>query len=859
MAYFYLTAATNFGTLTGKAGNDTYEVAGGSLTIDQDVRYGPNTSPTTGPFGTLVVNSALGGSITIDGRAVILIAYNSGTGNVPAAGTTISQGGVSAELLCVMSALNAAPTTAGSAMPTSGFIKCRNKTGGNFASGALTGIGANSRRADRVGWIEIIGDEGQAVSIPRLGSLSILGEWFRPMDSTGVYIDTDGAANQQIQLPAHVANTYFPGVWIETAVGSGVYAEWPNAANYANASIETTEKGRMVWITSGGLMRIGHDGTNTVGRVPVSGCKIRIPNVYLGNTNTTVGYAANSVPDNSASNRFEFNFNSNGAGTIDKASSAWSNTFEQAYSLAISNSAFLCDFRARAASTPISVTHCIVADRDTSGSNGDKAAFTQMFAGGAVEDCVFSRIRGDGSYVYTVRFEGTGLSVKRCRAHTIPLLTDGACYTFYTVGTDSLYQDCESIGGTWLKGSLSSVKFKGTKYASVPYGTVPSSPNIAVWLGGGIERNVTHDGLTWLTAAANSCHPNQYLLQFNDGAFNLKLRNIGTRAAPLDMGSSNVATRLTPMGYQVTGQKVAVQNVFTTATSGSDGAFGSDVGFTKYDLQKVSSLDTDPLILKQSDAALRAIRTPDYPIVGSAAVGLHWADIFLTDTTGAIMILLTDPIAATASQASVRVGTPKFTGSGALIIKNVNDEYEWIMKYFAQGHTALSSLTITYPGTANYDVQFKYDVGAGWSAWQTCDTTNLAAVTIDPAIGVRLGLRLKCTTANPDPITVLRIQTATTTTAQDAVDYPLDPVAITVTGVVAGSRMLLTRTDTDEVLHNDIVTGTSFVQDFDIVDVPIRIELRNASGTPAYKPWFTVGTVTTEGFTTTALQERDDI
>ncbi len=327
MAYFYLTAATNFGSLTGKAGNDTYEIAGGSLTIDQDTRYGPNTTPTTGPIGAMTVNSSLGGSITIDGRAVILIAYNTGTGNVPAAGTTISQGGVSSELLCVMSALNAAPTAAGSAMPTSGFIKCRNKTGGNYAAGALTGIGASARRADRVGWIEIAADEGQGVAVPRIGTLSILGEWFRVMDSGGAYVDTTGVANQQIQLPAHVADTYFPAVWIETAAGSGAYAEWPNAANYVNSSIETTEKGRMVWISSGGLLRIGHDGTNTVGKLPPSGCKIRIPNVYLVNTNTTVGYAANSVPNNWAGSRYKFHFMTTGAGVLDKVSSAWSNIF----------------------------------------------------------------------------------------------------------------------------------------------------------------------------------------------------------------------------------------------------------------------------------------------------------------------------------------------------------------------------------------------------------------------------------------------------------------------------------------------------------------------------------------------------
>ena len=50
---------------------------------------------------------------------------------------------MSAELLGVWSAINTTPTTAGSAMPASGFIKVRNVTGGSFAAGALSGIGGD--------------------------------------------------------------------------------------------------------------------------------------------------------------------------------------------------------------------------------------------------------------------------------------------------------------------------------------------------------------------------------------------------------------------------------------------------------------------------------------------------------------------------------------------------------------------------------------------------------------------------------------------------------------------------------------------------------------------------------------------
>ena len=140
-----------------RAGGDTYNLSLGSiLIVDGDCRFGPNTSETTGPLLNLSITAESGGEFRIDGRGVRLIPYKSGSGNVPAGGTAITQGSTTGSLLGVWSAINVAPTAAGAAMPATGFIKVRQVSGGSsrYGGGALGGITATA-----------LGDTGGALTI----------------------------------------------------------------------------------------------------------------------------------------------------------------------------------------------------------------------------------------------------------------------------------------------------------------------------------------------------------------------------------------------------------------------------------------------------------------------------------------------------------------------------------------------------------------------------------------------------------------------------------------------------------------------------------------------------------------------
>jgi hypothetical protein len=92
-------------------------------------------------------------------------------------------------------------------------------------------------------------------------------------------------------------------------------------------------------------------------------------------------------------------------------------------------------------------------------------------------------------------------------------------------------------------------------------------------------------------------------------------------------------------------------------------------------------------------------------------------------------------------------------------------------------------------------------------------------------------------------------------TSEGATVTIISGAELTVNNLVAGSRIKIVRTDNGTVLENVLEAGTT--RTFSLTYTgEVRVEARNASGTPAYKPWFTIVTVGS-GATVTALQEID--
>lgn len=230
MANQTLTTTANFdeAALTGLNNGETITINAGAMTINSDCRWGQNAAV----FGGITISSTLGGSVTITGSTVWEIAFDASTGNVPTTnaygsnGVTGGTSGATGELLRVWATGSLTPSASGGAMPASGWIKLRTKTGTFQDNETITLPGGatvtvNSATGGKRSWIHVVGVEAATATIPRLGSFTVTGDWYE----LGT---TSGADDQTFQFPVADA---CPAIWVETSAGSGVYEPWLNGGS----------------------------------------------------------------------------------------------------------------------------------------------------------------------------------------------------------------------------------------------------------------------------------------------------------------------------------------------------------------------------------------------------------------------------------------------------------------------------------------------------------------------------------------------------------------------------------------------------------------------------------------------------
>lgn len=85
-------------------------------------------------------------------------------------------------------------------------------------------------------------------------------------------------------------------------------------------------------------------------------------------------------------------------------------------------------------------------------------------------------------------------------------------------------------------------------------------------------------------------------------------------------------------------------------------------------------------------------------------------------------------------------------------------------------------------------------------------------------------------------------------------------VTISVTNIVAGSRIQIYNTTDSVELFNEIVAGTSFTDNYTYTtDKAVRVRLMYVSGVNAYKWWTATGTITAAGLSISASQEVNSV
>lgn len=808
-------AVNYFDAYTGGSVNatlDTYTISANStLTVRTDSYSCPNHTVAFGSLDT-VSFTGQGGTLNFDPTYVRVIAYTGGSGNSPAYGTTITaNNGTTGVFLGAWTTWQVDPIVAGAAIGATGFIKLGGvSTPGNFNAGALTGITATCSGADVQGWIEVRGETTATITVPRIGKVTSTEAWFE----LGT---TNGTRGQIIPCPttATAAGT-FPGVWIETAAGSGVYERFFGAGSQvALSTTRTTAEMKIFWSTTTGI-RLGNDGTNGVGYLPPTGCKVRIPAIILTNcTRSVTGSGARVLPNATIATRQEFVTTSAGYLDFRGVVSQWYMNFSQAFyvkykSCAINDALILSEI-----ASPLDVDDCIVSP--TQAQLNTALQITSCFAGGTIKDSSIWRfsLASSGSYSALINYV-TGVTFNNITIGSLTLRANATtgCITS-TQAVSCTFTNCVLIGGRGLFLGPQKCTFNTPVYYDHTITTTTTSTNgmsVLELTTGGSGNKI--DGVS-LPIAANG--PYTALVTIN-ACYSTKVFNFGTYASKITLNSS-----VTGIGINSAGNNDGIEckRVYLTNTRTGPWAFvNSDTNVT---LEHVYGDYADTTVLPALNAIAKNCGLTGATTGQTSVYGTHFETRFLTTTSGFVELFCNEPTSASATQCFVSGGTPQFSSTGNLLLTKALDQVTWEMPFFCLGFTAFTNTAPTVTGTnvtftsgstwGNHTIEYQINTGAGYSAWKAFNNTNLITETISATAGFKLKFRATTLTANAGNIlTNIRVAMTTTDSAQGTSLYPLSTVPITISAIdingtgIQNVQVLLTTNTAATLPFNTTVT-----------------------------------------------------
>jgi hypothetical protein len=840
-AYTHNTGGTiYFDALTGGsavAAVDTHVIsANTTLQIRTDTYACANHSAAVGSLDT-VSFSGQGGKVRIDPTYVRVVAYTGGSGNSPAYGAAISQGGVSGVFLGAWTNWLSEPIAAGAAIGATGYIKIGGTTGGEWAAGALTGITATCSGASVQGWIEVRGPDTSTITMQQIGTFETVEAWFE----LGT---TNGARGQVLACPTAATNAgVIGGVWIETAAGSGVYEPYSGVGStVAVAAWRTTDDMKVIWQTTAGI-RIGSDGTNNVGYLPPTGCKVRIPAIFLTNCTRSAGSGSGPrvLPNATIATRQEFI--TTNAGTVDLRGCVcqWYMNMTQAFrvkykGVVLSDAMILSEI-----ATALDVDNCIVSP--TQAQANTALQITSCFAGGTIQNSRFERfsLAASGNYIATINY-ATNVTFSGNYFRSFLLrgnATTGAISSTQAKGCT--FTNNTLIGGKGLFVGAQNCTFTNTGYLDHTLTTTTSATNPMSTLEftTGSSGNVI-DG-TPLPIAANG--PYTALVTIT-ASYNTLVKNIGTSyTAPLAMNAS-----VTGLGINATGNNdgITAKRVYLSNTRTGPYAFvNSDTNIL---LENIAGDTADTTVMAGLNAIAKNVMITSATTGQTSVYGTHWITRFTSTTAGFTEILCNEPTATSATQCAATSGAPQWSSTGNLLLTKVGDQVTWEMPFFAVGYTAFTNSAPTITGTnvtyssgarwGNHDIEFQVDTGSGYGGtWLALTAANLIAQTFNSTTGFKLKIRATCATAAAGNIlTNLRVAMTTTQTDRDTKLYPLSVNTVTLTGLVPGSDVTILAAGTETVLQNteDIggTTATYTYSGAQTVDISIFKE--------SYMPYTTI-------------------
>lgn len=819
--------------------------SGAILTINTHTRFHANApASATGSLGSFTMTAASGGQAFIDGQSVRMVAYSGGTGNVPAYNTSVTQGGVTGVFLCAMSTLATAPTAVGAAMPATGYIMFKSVSGGSFAAGALTGIGATVVGTEKAGFLEVVIDDAASFTIGRAQTFKTRMQWFHPFDTSGNLITTSGSRGQQIQLPNFGgANSYYPGIWIETGVGTDTYEFWPaslagTGSPWATTALGTDARSKFVQCLASGIVRIGSDGTNNIGDLPVSGCKVRIPNV-IGWSCATASRASNSVPSGTLATRPDFTVTNAGVIDIEGLIGHWQMNFGQAFSVKLYNVALFDQYTITETASALDLNECHAGNYTVAG-DVPALVLTSNFAGGTIQNCKFGRSGTIASADYGINVQYcNNLTFTNCHFQNRTFRTNAGAHPFYAAYCDSLtFNDCVIVGASAYFLSCTNTTLNDTLYAD-SYHTTSSAttPPVGVIQLINGTLNTVIDGFAWYSSVAN-VHPDTAVLYLS-AAYGVKARNIGTYASPLSAGSSNAMLYFcndAGNSQNLEFKRIYFNLIATTFYNAVNSTKNVEITNCEGNTTAQKALVSAALNQIVKSCGLLSIA----PASTASIYGSSFYHHFTSTTDGRLGLKFSEPTAeyapyVTTSFTTSATGTSGFNSSQGLALVNSGDYaiFEWPHTIIGIDSFQNSAPTITT--STNMVVEYQINTGSGYGGtWKTFNAANLSGETVDETAGFNFKIKVSASATNAANILTAVYALTNSNAAAQAIQYPLDQITLSLTGIVSGSdvTILAHGTETVRATQEDI-SGTSYsyvYSTLEAVDISIY--------KPGYMPFY---------------------
>ena len=790
--------------LNGEAVN----INGGTYTVNSDSRWGRNTAV----HGNIVLSTSLVGEFLVDGTTLWELPFNASTGVVPALGNIGSNGATSpsasGEVLRVWNSVSKTPLTAGVAMPTSGWIKLRSKTG-EFEPGQTValhnGATITITSAGKCSWLHFVSGMSNTITTTGMGSVKTRGDWHE----LGM---TSGVANQQIQYPVE---DICPAVQIEISAGSGVYEWWLNAGSRWGTTtkyVPQDARGKFFGCTAAGVITFALTGANACGLIPTAGCKIRIPNVLISYSSAT-NWAIN-LNNTALTSRFGITVSNYGAidfqflcGPI-RISLTNTNEcyikncalfdqvlFNNPYSVELDNTAI--GLSGALSQSPISLSNAFspsILNNITAVIYASNVATTGAIV---LNDC--NNVTLSDSTLYA--FGGTTAVTRgSTSANTLfcSRLLDSTISNVRLVGARLGLIDCDRL-------NITDVKYSDSLFGSAPQTNPQSAVSISQC------DSIVVDGYSPAFSDILDQHPFVAFIEVMNST-NVNIHNFGTVLEPLNSGSVSQTGVICSLNLV---RNINVIRAYATNTRTAAISATGIIDNVKLINVKGDYADTGALLGR--DITSRGCAKTMYIVGQNGTHGKLWDEGFNSATTGFIGLCGNRPTATNINEFEYELvsGNPVFSSAGAIYPSTVGDQVIWKMKYFALGHLSITGVTPSVINPSFLSIEFQYDIGAGMNGvWTLLNTANLLAIgSIDPTIGIKFWIRMTAINSSPNTRMTYIVINTESDAASQLIEYPLAAVnstirTLTLTGIKPDSEVRLYDAASNELSGIESVAGT---------------------------------------------------